>query len=85
MHCEVARVLRSCSKFGRIHEHNYNCKAITKVNNSGSLSNKFRNTQAWKKKRKIVFNRIKDYVSYVLETYMMHMDVYIITLLKYIT
>jgi hypothetical protein len=28
---------------------------------------------------------IKDYVSYALEIYMIHMDVYIITLLKYIT
>jgi 5-methylcytosine-specific restriction enzyme A len=49
-------VVRSCSKCGRIHEHNYNCKAITRVN-SGSLSNKIRNTQAWKKKHKIVFDR----------------------------
>jgi predicted HNH restriction endonuclease len=51
-------VLKSCSKCGGVHEHNYNCKAITRVN-SGSLSNKFRNTQAWKKKRKIVFDRDK--------------------------
>lgn len=52
-------MLKSCSKCGRVHEHNYNCKAITKVNNSDSLSNKFRNTQACKKKRKIVFDRDK--------------------------
>ena len=51
-------MLKSCSKCGRIHEHNYICKAITRIN-SGSLSNKFRNTQAWKKKRKIVFDRDK--------------------------
>ena len=51
-------MLKSCSKCGRVHEHNYNCKAITRVN-SGSFSNKFRNTQAWKKKRKIVFDRDK--------------------------
>lgn len=51
-------MLRSCSKCSRVHEHNYNSKAITRVN-GGSLSNKFRNTQAWKKKRKIVFDRDK--------------------------
>ena len=51
-------MLKSCFKCGRIHEHNYNCKAITRVN-SGSLSNKFRNTQAWRKKRKIVHDRDK--------------------------
>jgi len=51
-------VLRNCSKSGSVHEHNYNCNAITRAN-SGSLSNKFRNTQVWKKKRKIVFNRDK--------------------------
>lgn len=51
-------MLKSCSKCGRVHEHNYNCKAII-IKNSGSLSNKFRNTQAWKKKRKIVFDRDK--------------------------
>jgi predicted HNH restriction endonuclease len=49
-------MLKSCSKCGRVHEHN--CKAITRVN-SGSLSNKFRNTQVWKKKRKKVFDRHK--------------------------
>ena len=53
-------MLKSCSKCGRVHEHNYNCKAIiTKNSKYGSLSNKFRNTQAWKKKRKIVFDRDK--------------------------
>lgn len=51
-------MLKSSPKCGRVHEHNYNCKAITRIN-SGSLSNKFRNTQAWKKKRKIVFYRDK--------------------------
>lgn len=51
-------MLRSCSKCGRVHENNYNCKATTRIN-SGSLTNKFRNTQAWKKKRKIVFDRDK--------------------------
>ncbi|MDK2829190.1 MAG: 5-methylcytosine-specific restriction enzyme [Clostridium butyricum] len=51
-------MLKSCSKCGRVHEHNYKCNAITRVN-SGSISNKFRNTQAWKKKRKIVFDRDK--------------------------
>lgn len=51
-------MLRSCSKCGRIYEYNYNCKAITKVN-SGSLSNKFRSTQAWRNKRRIVHIRDK--------------------------
>ena len=51
-------MLKSCSKCGRVHEHNYNCKAII-IKNSGSLSNKFRNTQAWRNKRKIVHDRDK--------------------------
>ena len=51
-------MLKSCSKCGRVHEHNYKCKSIT-IKKSDTLTNKFRNTQAWKKKRKIVFDRDK--------------------------
>lgn len=51
-------MLKSCSKCGRVHEHNYNCKTITRKK-SDTIANKFRNTQAWKKKRKIVFDRDK--------------------------
>ena len=44
------------------------------MKNIAGILNKLRNAMAWKMGRKIVFViDIKDYVSYVLETYMIHM------------
>ena len=52
-------MLKSCLKCGRIHEHNYICNTITRVKADDSIAYKFRNTQAWRKKRKIVHDRDK--------------------------
>jgi len=51
-------VLKSCSKCGRVHEHNYICKGVT-IKNSDTLSNKFRRTRKWRNKRNEVFQRDK--------------------------
>jgi len=51
-------VLKSCSKCGRVHEHNYICKAII-IKNSDSLSNKFRRSRKWRNKRNDVLIRDK--------------------------
>ncbi|WP_026887169.1 HNH endonuclease [Clostridium beijerinckii] len=53
-------MLKSCYRCGRVHEHSFKCQAM-KVQRikPNTIANKFRNTQAWKKKRKIVFDRDK--------------------------
>lgn len=53
-------MLKSCSKCGRIHDKKFNCKAdgLARVKPE-SLANKFRNTQAWKKKRQNILSRDK--------------------------
>lgn len=54
-------MLKSCSKCGGIHEHNYICKVgvVARVKKDDSLANQFRNTQAWKKKRRNILIRDK--------------------------
>jgi len=51
-------MLKSCSRCGRVHEHSFICKGITRKK-SDTLSNKFRNTQAWRNKRKSILIRDK--------------------------
>lgn len=53
-------MLKSYSKCGKIHEHNYICKGeIVAREKADTLANKFRNTQAWKRKRNNIVIRDK--------------------------
>lgn len=52
-------MLKSCSKCGRIHEHNYICKGVNVKHNSDTLSNKFRRSRKWRTKRNNVLIRDK--------------------------
>jgi hypothetical protein len=53
-------MLKSCSKCGRVHEHNYKCKVqgVARVK-ADTIANKFRNTKAWRDKRSQIVIRDK--------------------------
>lgn len=54
-------MLVSCSKCGRIHERGFKCKNNIKQTYSKkeTVASKFRNTKAWRDKRKDIINRDK--------------------------
>ena len=53
-------MLKSCSRCGRVHEHNHKCQAMTVTRiKPNTQANKFRNTQAWRYKRNSILIRDK--------------------------
>ena len=54
-------MLKSCSRCGGIHEHNFKCQVgkVPRVKDNNNLAVKFRNSQVWKKKRKDILVRDK--------------------------